>query len=67
MSKTVRTITGAVRVHGRAKINGVPIIKVTVVEIDGVQVHPTKLSMTGKARKRGDKLYAPNGVYKIVA
>lgn len=67
MPKNVRSINASVRVHGRAKVNGVGVIKVTVVKIDGTNVRPTKLLLTGKARKRGNKLYAPNGVYEIVA
>ena len=69
MTKQIKTRpnTGVLRVIGKTTVNGVKALKVVLLKLNGVDVRPTKLLLTDNIRKRNDKLYAPNGVYQVVA
>lgn len=62
-----RPLRGVIRILGKTVCNGVPGIKIVLFSLNGKECIPTKLTMTDKVRRRGEKLYAPNGVYQIVS
>ena len=67
MPQSKRSITATIKLLGKIVIKGKTAQRVELHELNGVVCRPTKLTLTGNFRKRGNKLYAEHGVYTLVS
>lgn len=67
MPNIKRSITAVIKLLDKIVINGKAAQRVELRELNGIVCRPTKLTLTGNFRKRGDKLYAKHGVYTLVS
>lgn len=68
MPNIKRSITATIKLIGeKFLIHGKSAQRVELRELNGVVCRPTKLTLTGSFRKRGDKLYGKHGVYTLVS
>lgn len=67
MPTTKRSITATIKLLSKTIVNGVKGMRVELYNLNGVECRPTKLTLTGKFTKRGNKLYAEHGVYTLVS
>lgn len=61
-----KRITATIKIVRPCKVNNVKALDVIILRLNGVDVQPTRIKLTAKLRKRGNKLYGANGVYEIV-
>lgn len=62
-----RTVKAVVKLLGKIVIKGATHQRVELRELNGIVCRPTKITLTGNYRKRGNKLYAKHGVYTLVS
>lgn len=67
MPNIKRSITAVIKLLGKVVVKGQPAQRVELRELNGIVCRPTKITLTGKFRKRGNKLYAKHGVYTLVS
>lgn len=67
MPQIKRSITAVIKLLGKTVVKGVSHQRVELRELNGIVCRPTKITLTGNTRKRGNKLYAKHGVYTLVS
>ncbi len=59
-------ITADIKLLDKVVINNTKGLRILLLTLNGINVIPTKLTLTNKVRRRGNKLYGQCGVYTIV-
>jgi len=68
MPNNKRSITATIKLlDNKFRIQGKSAQRVELHELNGIVCRPTKITLTGKFTKRGNKLYAEHGVYTLVS
>lgn len=67
MSQPKRSITATIKLLSKIVVKGISHQRVELRELNGIVCRPTKITLTGNYRKRGNKLYAKHGVYTLVS
>ncbi len=59
-------IVADIKLLDKVVINNTKGLRILLLSLNNVNVRPTKLTLTNKVRRRGNKLYGQCGVYTIV-